>query len=205
MDPYEELRRLKEENERLKAILEARRVEQVQPNAFPKGSFKKTECYEIFQEAMESLPFAIEGDGESYAISCEDGNTYYFMKGTKNDRDYLMYQVNDGLTFNVTHMDSYSFRQIHIYYGSKMICLEFLDDGITVQGMMSEEIRRIDRVIRIKKDPTRPGNWADHGAFDRENYYELEENGDIKNIKQHRKSWLNADGTINIKYFERDE
>ena len=45
MDPYEELRRLKEENERLKAILEARRVEQVQPNAFPKGSFKKTECY----------------------------------------------------------------------------------------------------------------------------------------------------------------
>lgn len=207
MDPYEEIRKLQEENARLMAMLKMQQhsptVEIMKENRpFPKGKFNRNQCYETFCEAIETQEFKIEGEGESYAVYCEDGNTYYFMKGVRHGEEYLMYQVNDGLIYNIKEMGTCSPKQFRMRYGEcKNLFVEFYDDGITVDTNMSEEIRRVDREIRIKKDKTYPGVLSQHCTFDKEYVYEMKENGDIKNVKQHYKAWLNVDGSKKMEYF----
>lgn len=207
MDPYEEIRKLQEENARLMAMLKMQQhsptVEVMKESRpFPKGKFHRNQCYETFCEAIENQEFTIKGEGESYAIYCEDGNTYYFMKGIRYGDEYLMYQVNDGLIYNIKEMSTFSAKQFRMRYGNeKNLFVEFYDDGITVDQNMSEEIRRVDRVVQIKNDKTRPGGLELNGTFDKDYVYEMKENGDVKNVKQHYKVWLNADGSKKMEYF----
>lgn len=211
MNPYDEIRRLQEENACLKAQLYANeqkkqenKIRQCWEATLPSGDFHAQRCYEVFRNIMENYDLPVTGNGESYKITCDDGQIYYFMKGRVPgvNCDYLMIQIGNGLVYKVKGMKIYSCGDITINYGlGKHISL-VLDMGKLEVGIADAiRIQRINRIVRMEEDKTRPIGWARHG-YDDEYNYSLEGSFDIINIQQHNKRWLDLDGNKIPEYFD---
>lgn len=211
MDPYEEIRRLQEENARLRDQLNAIEERKQEAEAreqwettLPSGDFHLQECYKVFQSIMESYGLPVTGNGESYKITCDDGQVYYFMKGRVPgvNYDYLMIQIGNGLVYKIKGMKVYSCGDIIINYGSGKHINLVLDMGKLEVGIADAiSIQRINRTVRMDEDESRPINWTRMG-FDSEYNYNLEGNSDIIDIQQHPKRWKDQDGNLIMEYFD---
>lgn len=162
MDPYEEIRRLREENARLQAQLnmiqgrtsqyETRYETQCETN-LSRRKYSMIECYEIFCDIIENNGFSIYGKGESYTIECNEGKIYYFMKGKDNKNNYLMIQKNDDLVYRVRKIQITSDGNIIIKYGSdKTLYLQLVEGKLIVETYDVISIKRINRIIIIKNE-----------------------------------------------------
>ena len=211
MNPYEEIRRLQEENAHLRAQLYAIEQEKQEikirerwEETLPNGDFHALKCYEIFKDIMENHGLPINGIGESYKIICDDNKIYYFMRGRipESRVNYLMIQIDNGLIYQVKGMRIHSNGDIRINYGTNKYINLTLDMDTLIIGISDViNIERINRNVKMELDETRPIGWARHG-YDEEYNYSLEGNSDIITIRQHYKKWLDADGNKIEEYFD---
>lgn len=208
MNPYEEIRRLQEENARLREQLNAieqrkqeAEVRQRWEESLPSGSFHMQRCYEAFQNIMENYGLPVIGNGESYKIICDNGQVYYFMRGRApgSNINFLMIQIGNGLIYKAKDMKIYSPGEILINYGSgKRINLTLDINTLIIGDADVISIQRINRTVRMDEDETIPASWTRNGYDDSEYNYSLEGNADIIDIQQHRKRWIDQDGNIRM-------